>query len=137
MKKPKPYKFHANICSTGGNGLWSKVERDVDIHGLSVSYIDSDLNMVNFEAHFTKKSWNVEKHGLVYTDKLWIRQFRKEMIGLFGISKKCADDIDYTEQGMQGDNYISLGTGKKGSLELIKRFMDYGLISFNYKYPKK
>ena len=129
--KRKPYKFNC-FCKTAGNGLWSRCERKVDVYGLTVSYVDSELEMVDFEAHFKVKSWDIQKHGLIYTDKLWISQFREVMSDKFSLSKICSDDIDYTEQGMQGGGYVSLGVGEKGSIELISKFIDFGLLSFKY-----
>jgi hypothetical protein len=50
----------------------------------------------------------VNKDGLIYTDSLFkqdLMQFVKEH-GL-------AVDLCYSEQGMQGDNYVSLDVGKE------------------------
>ena len=132
--KRKLYKLNC-VCKTAGNGLWSRCERNVEIYGLSVSYIDDEFQLIDFEAHFKVKSWDVEKYGLIYTDKGWIREFRKIMTDRFGLSKSCSDDIDYTEQGMQGGTYVSLGVGKKSSDELIKKFISFGLISIKYNNP--
>ena len=47
--------------------------------------------------------------GLIYTDKDFIAELRMFLAqhGLPG------DDVDYSEQGMQGDDYVSLDAGEE------------------------
>ena len=48
------------------------------------------------------------KHGLIYTD----RQFLRELRAFLDAHGLPGADVDYSEQGMQGDNYVSLDIGK-------------------------
>jgi hypothetical protein len=52
--------------------------------------------------YFDTKTWDVTKHGLIYTD----RQFKQELNAFLAAQGLC--EAEYSEQGMQGDNYVSL-----------------------------
>jgi hypothetical protein len=91
---------------TNGDGLWSNKAKKVEI-------IDFQFGEFNeLQVYFTKKSWNPDRDGLIYTDPLWIKQLRKKLIQN-GFSKKAVASIHYSEQGMQGDNYVSLDFGEE------------------------
>lgn len=90
----------------GGNGLWSSEIKDVLITRLQQKYV-SESGHGYFDAYFTKKSWNPYKCGLIYTDRTFIQELRKTLVVL-GFSEKVVKHLTYTEQGMQGDNYVSL-----------------------------
>lgn len=101
------------VCNTDGNGLWSREKKEVKIHKLDILYFHFDSEegySGELAAYFNKRTWQLSKHGLIYTDKLWIREFRKELKNL-GFSDKAVKSVDYSEQGMQGDNYVSLNAG--------------------------
>jgi hypothetical protein len=97
------------ICSTSGTGHWTSEKRQVGIKSIELCYTDDELGFANIVAFFKTGDWNTEKHGLIYTDRKWLANFRKlcNSLGLPG----C--DVDYTEQGMQGTDYVSLCVGKK------------------------
>lgn len=126
------YNFNAKL-NIAGNGLWSSEERLVN-HTKAKLRIDCfDINKFKINKNnsnelkvfFTKKDWNVENFGLIYTDKRWIRELKEYLEGL-GFSKKAANDIDYSEQGMQGDNYVSLDAGNVFVKEFVNLlFPDY------------
>jgi len=113
--------------NTYGNGLWSREERKITHSKAAISYYgDGNLSKLT-HAHaelrvfFPKKDWDVEKHGLIYTDKAWLREL-KAYLKSVGFSNKAANDVDYSEQGMQGDNYVSLDIGKLFLKEAVLRF---------------
>lgn len=97
--------------NTNGSGLWSDVKREVSIHNINIGYVDFDEDGYygELQVFFTKKSWDVDIHGLIYTDPKFLVGLRKFLnsLGLKG------SDVDYTEQGMQGDNYVSIGFNDK------------------------
>lgn len=97
------------VATTDGSGWWSEAVRTVRVYGLSVPYIDDEDDFGELRAFFTKATWNTKRHGLIYTDSQWIKEFNAELIkhGLDGT------DVSYSEQGMQGDNYVSLDVGGK------------------------
>ena len=114
--KNKIIKFKPFYCSTNGSSLWSSDKKKVKVYKLYPSTVWDGY--VTFEASFLKKDWNVNKLGLIYTDKLWIKEFRNNLVKL-GVPRGIANTIDYTEQGMQGDNYVSLETNNNNFAKLM------------------
>jgi len=112
------------VCHTDGMGLWSKAERAVSTSRIKLKiwkiYEYSGL-YVTLDVYFPRKSWNTEKHGLIYTDDKWLAEFRKQFAVEFPKLAWLAKNIDYTEQGMQGDSYVSLEFCLK-TMKQIKRF---------------
>ena len=98
------------FCSTDGKGLWSNAKRNVKLLRLEVSYVDDDRAFGELRAFFDARAWSVDELGLIYTDPLWIRDFRGALEHL-GFSAEAAGDVDYSEQGMQGDSFVSLDVG--------------------------
>jgi hypothetical protein len=105
---------------TNGKGLWTTEQRLVIINKLSIGYnsqiyypedpFNGELR-AHFEPHgFTTGSWNVPGHGLIYTDKLWMKEFKAGLRSL-GFSIKAVQNIGYSEQGMQGDDFVSMDVG--------------------------
>ena len=99
------------VCETDGKGLWSKEKKLVRMRQLDIKYRDYDAAFGELTAVFDKRYWNTQKHGLIYTDGFWINEFREQLVKL-GFTKKAARDVDYSEQGMQGDNYVSMDVGQ-------------------------
>jgi hypothetical protein len=109
-------------AATNGKGFWSDVKRKVKIESIEIDSITDDNAdeidprdktqtpvMMYLRVYFDRKSWNVEKHGLIYTDEKWIAELRKGL-RLIGVT---ATGLEYTEQGMQGDDYVSVSVYKK------------------------
>jgi hypothetical protein len=96
------------VLNTDGCGYWSDVSKDVKVIGYAVPYINDDQDFGELRVYFDVKSWDVNKDGLIYTD----RQFEKELVELFTRLGLAGSDISYSEQGMQGDNYVSLDIGE-------------------------
>jgi len=99
------------VLHTNGTGLWSDSRRAVKIHNLQIDVFPGDeIETEDFgelRVYFTIKTWNIENHGLIYTDRLFLRELRKFLnsLGLKG------SNMDYSEQGMQGHNYVSCDIG--------------------------
>jgi len=104
------------ILETDGKGLWSNEKRKVKITDISLGCTKE------IQVYFSKKTWNPDKHGLIYTDRAFINGLRKHLINS-GMPKKIANDIDYTEQGMQGDDYVSLEYGKVTEKYLLNKLI--------------
>lgn len=102
---------------TDGKGLWSREARLVKVTGVSIRCSGEYVYM---DASFTKSSWNVDKYGLIYTDPGWLTCFRSALVEM-GFSVKASRDVDYTEQGMQGQDYVSLEAGKPFTNELFSK----------------
>lgn len=116
------------VCTTDGKGLWSESARTITIRRIELDYIfptdeellgatDEDL-YVAFRVYFTKKDWDIQRHGFIYTDERFIRELRKQMNkmptfrGIFATRGNAA--VYYTEQGQQGTNYVSVAVLLKG-----------------------
>lgn len=98
-------KFGA-VFSTAGDGYWSDVSKDVKTTHIALPYVNDEQDFGELRVYFDK-SWDTRKDGLIYTDSLFLVQLREKLteIGFAGA------DVDYSEQGMQGDNYVSLDVG--------------------------
>jgi hypothetical protein len=93
---------------TDGKGLWTQFEATVKVTRITV---DDDDEYGELRAYFDTSTWNCNETGLIYTDLRWIGEFRALMRSL-GFTTQACDNIDYSEQGMQGDNYVSMDVGK-------------------------
>jgi hypothetical protein len=69
----------------------------------------------------TAKAVRVDKLGLIYTDKL----FRQELRAYLQAEGYAGDDVDYSEQGMQGDNYVSCDVGSAFIASYMKKHTDF------------
>lgn len=95
---------------TGGNGLWSSEAKAVQVLRVELAYFDTEDNFGELRAYFNTSTWDCNKDGLIYTDKIWIGEFRALLRSL-GFTRTAVNDITYSEQGMQGDNYVSMDVG--------------------------
>ena len=93
---------------TAGDGYWSDVAKAVEITGLQLSYTNDELDFGELCVYFNTKTWDVNKDGLIYTDSL----FLDELCALLTNMGFDVSDVSYSEQGMQGDNYVSLDVGE-------------------------
>ena len=92
---------------TAGNGYWSNKAKAVGIEGFVLNYINEEKDFGELCVFFNTATWNVNKDGLIYTDSLFKKQLCNWLTEL-GYNSK---DVSYSEQGMQGDNYVSLDVG--------------------------
>lgn len=102
------FKFERTL-NTNGKGYWSNKAKPVKTLRVTVDYINDEQDFGELRVHFDTKSWNVKKDGLIYTDKQFQQELR-DQLDLIGFPGK---DAEYSEQGMQGDDYVSLDVGKK------------------------
>ena len=93
--------------TTSGDGYWSSARKTVNTIGLEVPYINDERNFGELRVHFDPRSWDINEDGLIYTDTRFLKELRAKLndIGFPG------DDIEYSEQGMQGDEFVSLDVG--------------------------
>jgi hypothetical protein len=97
------------IFNTAGNGLWSGEDRAVRITDMQLGYVADDLDFGELCVVFDTKTWDVNEHGLIYTDRQFLRELR-EFLDQHGLP---GSDVDYSEQGMQGTDYVSLDIGEE------------------------
>ena len=96
---------------TNGRGYWSSKATAVNITKLDLQYCNSDKDFGELCVYFTSDSWDVNAMGLIYTDKLFLQELRA-YLQTIGFSKAEANDVSYSEQGMQGDTYVSCDVGE-------------------------
>ena len=85
----------------GGDGLWSTVKGSVEIVNMQMGYINDEKDFGELCVYFNTADWNVKVDGLIYTDKQFMRE-----LNAFLVAQGLAE-VSYSEQGMQGDDYVS------------------------------
>jgi hypothetical protein len=102
------------MFTTCGDGYWSNIAKEVFVEKIAMfistenigdegdaEYCDGDL-----QAYFTEETWN-DSYGLIYTDSEFLACVHTALTEA-GISIEAALDVSYSEQGMQGDEYVSM-----------------------------
>lgn len=108
------------VFHTAGNGLWSDVERSVRIVDIELGTGCEDGNKIwgELRVYFDLRTWDTFKHGLIYTD----RQFMRELQAFLDSHGLPGKDVYYSEQGMQGDDYVSCDAGTEFYTAWMKKF---------------
>ena len=101
------YKINATL-NTGGGGYWSNTKAAVEITALQLAYLNDELDFGELRVYFNTKTW-AWQDGLIYTDK----QFMTELKELLTAKGFDGSDVSYSEQGMQGDTYVSCDVGER------------------------
>lgn len=89
---------------TSGTGLWSETIKEVHCIGYTVPYVNEESDFGELRIIFDTETWDVNEDGLIYTDPAFLTAIRFA----FG-----TNDIDYSEQGMQGDDFVSFDVGSE------------------------
>ena len=96
--------------TTGGDGLWTNKQQDVDVTQLRLQYCNPERDFGELCVHFTPASWNTATDGLIYTDTQFLYELRV-YLRTIGFTEAEALDVNYSEQGMQDDEYVSCDVG--------------------------
>ena len=96
------------ILSTCGDGYWSNVAKPVLVTDMQLGYVNDEGDFGELRVYFDTEFWDVNVDGLIYTDS----QFYADLQQLIK-QQGLVVDLCYSEQGMQGDNYVSLDVGKE------------------------
>ena len=102
---------------TDGSGYWSDIVKEVFVTKMGITYLNDENDFGELRVYFDTNSWNVDQDGLIYTDKLFLETLKAYMLDM-GYN---SSDVSYSEQGMQGDNYVSLDVGQN----FIGSFMNF------------
>ena len=94
--------------STNGHGYWSNVAKTVIVTGLDLAYVNEEGDFGELRVYFDTDAWDVDTDGLIYTDKQFISDLKTLLAKV-----ELGTDVSYSEQGMQGDNYVSLDVGSE------------------------
>lgn len=97
-------KHYQDKIETSGTGLWSAVRKEVTVIGYSVPYCNEESDFGELRVYFDTATWDVNEDGLIYTDEQFLDAVREAF---------ATDDIEYSEQGMQGDDYVSFDVGSE------------------------
>jgi len=104
------------IFSTDGKrGLWSNVAKAVTITDITLGTgtiwegESDDKAFGELRVYFDESTWDTRTDGLIYTD----RGFLKDLQEFLNAQGLPGADVSYSEQGMQGDDYVSLDAGGK------------------------
>lgn len=108
------------VINTDGKGKFSDEARPVRITELKLAKLSTvwfpddpvtgELRAFFNSDGYNPLEWNVGAYGLIYTDKLWIREFKIKLREL-GFTVRAVRDVSYSTEDMQGDNYVALEFG--------------------------
>lgn len=117
------FKFepYIRLFVTSGDGYWSAKKKNVYIFdAMLVTWTPlSEGCPTHGELRvFFNEDWNVYQDGYIYTDSRFLKELKEDFINL-GFSQKAVEDIDYSEQGMQGNNFVSLDAGSIFTQQVI------------------
>lgn len=96
---------------TAGDGYWSNTAKAVRVTGLVLGYVSDEEDFGELCVQFNTDDWRVDKDGLIYTDSVFMQELQ-ELLQKMGYTAEEAADVNYSEQGMQGDNYVSCDIGE-------------------------
>ena len=112
--------------NTDGKGLWSRQSKPVTVTGIDciiTKMEDEDRLFGELMVRFDTVSWNTDKDGLIYTDDLFLQELQT-FLKSQGFTVEASDDVSYSEQGMQGDEYVSLDVSSEFCEEWLAKFPD-------------
>ena len=101
------------LHTDGKRGLWSNVAKAITITDIQLGQgtiwegETLDQAFGELRVYFDTKTWDVSEDGLIYTDRLFQKELQ-EFLTQHGLVGK---DVSYSEQGMQGDDYVSCDVG--------------------------
>lgn len=98
--------------NTAGTGLWSIERKTVSMIAVKLNYLDQEDSewFGEIQVLIDPATWNCSEDGLIYTDPQFIFELR-DFLYRIGFSKEAVADVTYSEQGMQGDDFVSFDAG--------------------------
>jgi hypothetical protein len=98
--------FINGFLSTSGIGLWSDLSTQVFVREVTMSHLNDDRTFGELRVYFDDSSWDTDTDGLIYTDPLFIQELKEWLVNT-GFSYGALEGLQYSEQGMQGINFVS------------------------------
>jgi hypothetical protein len=100
---------------TSGGGYWSNTQTRVRVTDLRLDITgvfdnegdDYDEPFGELRVYFDTATWDVNSQGLIYTDPGFFAGLKQH----FESQGIDVSDLSYSEQGMQGTDYVSLDVG--------------------------
>ena len=111
------------VLRTGGDGYWSDVAKDVAVTNIYVQYINEEKDFGELCVQFDTSTWDIDEDGLIYTDS----QFEEALFAKLQEAGLDTSDVGYSEQGMQGDDFVSFDVGEA----FLKSFANIAIEEFN------
>lgn len=110
--------------ATSGDGLWSSAKKLVRIKSIKVRNCLDEDGLGELRVYFDTNTWDIMEDGLIYTDCNFLKELKALLViqGLIYIS-----EVGYSEQGMQGDDYVSLDIGSEFIGQWKKAFGPEGI----------
>ena len=93
--------------ATNGGGLWSSTSTSVYCTDASIAYCNEESDWGELRVYYDTLTWDIDTLGLVYTDPGFLKNIKR----LFTAAGIDVEDLSYSEQGMQGDDYVSFDVG--------------------------
>ena len=120
------------VTRTAGTGYWSERAKTVRINRVALAYVSDDGDYGELRAYFDPKEWDVDNDGLIYSDMGWKHSFLTCMENEFGFSPDAILDVSYSEQGMQGEDFVSMDVGETfiNECEPLIRFLNREAVNF-------
>lgn len=99
-------------CMTSGTGLWSRAQKPVAVCGLAITFYNAESGYGSLDVYFDARSWKTEVDGLIYTDDRFVEALCVQLKNFFNFTDRALETVEYSEQGMQGDDYVNLDVGR-------------------------
>ena len=96
------------VLQTNGKGLWSDTATEVVATEAVLAYCNDEGTFGELRVYFDTDTWDIDSQGLIYTDPLFLHELKHALI-----QRGLSTEVDYSEQGMQGDDYVSLDVGQE------------------------
>lgn len=103
-----------------GKGLWSSAIRRIYLTFMQVTYVSKDEEFGELRVFFMPETWDISADGLIYTDPRFERDV-KLILKAYGFSPRAYDHISYSEQGMQGVDFVSFDVNGTFIAEFFKK----------------
>jgi len=122
MNKQASTEFSDISLSTSGKGGYlSKKATTVKLTRCELTVVkegsSSEPPCGELRVYFDESTWDVNKDGLIYTDPL----FMKGLETILAIKGVPRGSVDYSEQGMQGDDFVSCDVTGFGAINALRK----------------
>lgn len=107
------------VTKTDGGGYWSTAIRTVRVNRVELVSVTTEeyATYGELRVYFDRQDWDVNQDGLIYSDMGWKHSFLTCMENEFDFSPDAILDVSYTEQGMQGADFVSMDVGEQFIME--------------------
>lgn len=94
------------VFNTAGDGYWSTAVKSVSIVDMQLSAFNKKYG--ELRVYFDSADWDNDTDGLIYSDM----GFKQHLLQFLANNDIDYRSVSYSEQGMQGDDYVSFDVEK-------------------------